>query len=77
LCKIWNYTPGWLGEFSPYYQTGIHASYRFNDHWSGELLVLKGWQLIKIEARRDHSTAAVFGSSRNETIVVAGAVTTF
>jgi Putative beta-barrel porin-2, OmpL-like. bbp2 len=42
----WNYTRGWLGEFSPYYQAGIHANYRFNDHWSGELHVLNGWQLI-------------------------------
>jgi len=42
----WNYTRGWLGEFSPYYQTGVHAGYRFNDHWSGELHVLNGWQII-------------------------------
>jgi hypothetical protein len=42
----WNYTRGWLGEFSPYYQTGVHAGYKFNDHWSGELHVLNGWQII-------------------------------
>lgn len=42
----WNYTRGWLGEFSPYYQAGVHASYRFNDQWSGEVHVLNGWQII-------------------------------
>jgi hypothetical protein len=42
----WNYTRGWLGEFSPYYQTGVHASYRFSRRWSGEVHVLNGWQLI-------------------------------
>ncbi|MFA6955033.1 MAG: porin [Thermoanaerobaculia bacterium] len=42
----WNYTRSWLGEFSPYYQTGANAAYRFNDHWSGELHVLNGWQII-------------------------------
>jgi len=42
----WNYTRSWLGEFSPYYQTGVHASYQFTKQWSGELHVLNGWQLI-------------------------------
>lgn len=42
----WSYTRGWLGEFSPYYQTGVHAGYKFNDHWYGEVHVLNGWQII-------------------------------
>ena len=42
----WNYTRSWLGELSPYYQTGIKASYAFNERWSGQLHVLNGWQLI-------------------------------
>ncbi|HSP17412.1 MAG TPA: outer membrane beta-barrel protein [Thermoanaerobaculia bacterium] len=42
----WNYTRGWLGEFSPYYQAGIHAGYKFSDRWSGEVHVLNGWQII-------------------------------
>jgi len=42
----WNYTRSWLGEFSPYYQTGVNAAYKFNDQWSGELHVLNGWQII-------------------------------
>jgi len=42
----WNYTRSWLGEFSPYYQTGVHASYQFSKEWSGELHILNGWQLI-------------------------------
>jgi putative OmpL-like beta-barrel porin-2 len=42
----WSYTRSWLGEFSPYYQTGVKASYAFNGHWSGQLHVLNGWQII-------------------------------
>ena len=42
----WNYTRSWPGELSPFYQTGVHASYQFSDHWSGELHVLNGWQII-------------------------------
>jgi hypothetical protein len=42
----WNYTRGWLGEYSPYYQAGVKASYAFNDRWSAQVLVLNGWQLI-------------------------------
>lgn len=42
----WNYTRSWLGELSPYYQTGVKASYAFNEHWSGQLHVLNGWQVI-------------------------------
>jgi hypothetical protein len=42
----WQYTRGWLGELSPYYQTGIKAAYSFNDHWSAQIHVLNGWQLI-------------------------------
>jgi hypothetical protein len=42
----WNYTRGWMGEFSPYYQAGIKASYVWNDRWSGQLHLLNGWQTI-------------------------------
>ncbi len=42
----WNYTRGWLGELSPYYQTGVHAGYQFSKRWSGEIHVLNGWQII-------------------------------
>jgi hypothetical protein len=42
----WNYTRGWLGEFSPYYQTGVHAGYQFSKRWSGEVHILNGWQII-------------------------------
>ena len=30
----WTYTRGWMGEFSPYYQAGVKASYAFDAHWS-------------------------------------------
>jgi len=42
----WNYTRGWLGEFSPYYQTGVKVTYTFSDRWSAQLHVLNGWQII-------------------------------
>jgi hypothetical protein len=42
----WNYTRGWLGELSPYYQAGVKATYAWNDRWSGQLHVLNGWQVI-------------------------------
>ena len=42
----WSYTRGWLAEFSPYYQTGIHAAYQFSAHWSGDVHLLNGWQII-------------------------------
>ncbi len=42
----WNYTRSWLGEFSPFYQAGVKASYPFTDHWSAQLHVLNGWQII-------------------------------
>ena len=42
----WNYTRGWLGELSPYYQSGIKVSYAWSDRWSGQVHVLRGWQLV-------------------------------
>ena len=43
----WSYTRSWLGELSPYYQAGVKASYSFDEHWSAQLHVLNGWQLIR------------------------------
>lgn len=42
----WTYTRGWMGEFSPYYQAGVYASYAFDSHWSAQLHFLNGWQTI-------------------------------
>jgi hypothetical protein len=42
----WNYTRSWLGELSPYYQTGLKLAYPFSDRWSGQLHLLNGWQAI-------------------------------
>jgi hypothetical protein len=42
----WNYMRSWPGELSPFYQTGVHATYEFDRHWSGEVHVLNGWQVI-------------------------------
>jgi hypothetical protein len=43
----WNYTRGWMGEFSPYYQTGLKVATSFDEHWSGQLWLLNGWQNIE------------------------------
>ena len=42
----WSYTRGWLAELSPFYQTGVKASYAWSDHWSAQVHLLQGWQLI-------------------------------
>ena len=53
----WNYTRGWMGEFSPYYQTGLKIATSFDDHWSGQLWLLNGWQNIE-----DNNGAKAFGT---------------
>jgi hypothetical protein len=42
----WNYTRSWLGELSPYYQTGLKLAYPLSDRWSVQLHLLNGWQVI-------------------------------
>jgi hypothetical protein len=42
----WNYTRSWLGELSPYYETGLKLAYPFSQRWSGQLHLLNGWQMI-------------------------------
>ena len=53
----WNYTRSWLGEFTPYYQSGIKVSYAWNDRWSARIDVLRGWQLIS-----DNNSASSLGA---------------
>jgi hypothetical protein len=42
----WNYTRSWLGELSPYYQTGVKVAYPLGEHWSAQVHLLNGWQMI-------------------------------
>ncbi len=42
----WNYTRGWNGELSPYYQAGLKLAYSFTDELSAQLYLLNGWQLV-------------------------------
>jgi hypothetical protein len=42
----WNYTHSWLGELSPYYQTGLKTQYAFSEHWTGQFHVVNGWGII-------------------------------
>lgn len=52
-----NYTRGWMGEFSPYYSTGLKVATSFNDNWSGQLWLLNGWQNIE-----DNNSGKAFGT---------------
>ena len=42
----WNYTRSWLGELSPYYQTGLKLAYPLSERWSTQVHLLNGWQVI-------------------------------
>ncbi|MBN1205918.1 MAG: porin [Myxococcaceae bacterium] len=42
----WTYTRSWMGELSPFYQTGLKGAWRFNDAWSAQLHLINGWQNI-------------------------------
>ena len=45
----WNYTRSWMADYSPYYQTGIKATYAFDDAWSAQIQVLNGWPQTLVE----------------------------
>lgn len=53
----WTYTRGWLAEFSPYYQTGVKATFHIRPHLSAQVHVVRGWQLIG-----DNNHARSFGT---------------
>lgn len=53
----WNYTRSWMGELSPYYQTGIKMTYPFTDAWSAQLHIVNGWQIIG-----ENNSAKTFGT---------------
>ncbi len=53
----WNYTRGWMGEFSPYYQTGLKIATSLDEHWSGQLWLMNGWQNIE-----DNNSGKAFGT---------------
>lgn len=42
----WTYTRSWMGELSPYYQSGLKGTWRFSDAWSAQLHLINGWQNI-------------------------------
>ena len=47
----WNYTRGWMGELSPYYQAGVKVSYAFDARWSAQVHFMNGWQDIRDDNR--------------------------
>lgn len=60
----WNYTRGWLGELSPYYQSGVKAAYAWSDNWSGQVHVLRGWQNIGAHAPAAIGTQIAYNGAR-------------
>lgn len=42
----WTYTRSWMGELSPYYQTGLKGTWMLGDAWSAQLHLINGWQTI-------------------------------
>jgi Putative beta-barrel porin-2, OmpL-like. bbp2 len=42
----WTYTRSWMGELSPYYQTGLKGTWKLSDAWSAQLHLINGWQTI-------------------------------
>lgn len=42
----YTYTRSLVADYSPYYQTGVRISTRFNNWLSGQFLILNGWQHI-------------------------------
>lgn len=42
----WNYLRSMTAENTPYYQTGVKATYQFTPEFTGQLHVLNGWQNV-------------------------------
>ncbi|RYY06351.1 MAG: porin, partial [Sphingobacteriaceae bacterium] len=43
----WTYSRSLMADYSPYYEAGVKVSTNFTDNFSGQFLVLNGWQNIK------------------------------
>jgi len=70
----WNYTRSWLGELSPYYSAGLKVSYPWNDHWSAQLHILNGWQVIADNNRGKTAGAQLAYSSDTVSLSLNGMV---
>jgi hypothetical protein len=42
----WTYSRSMVADFSPYYQTGVRASWKPSEQWSAQLHLINGWQNI-------------------------------
>ena len=42
----YTYTRSLVADYSPYYESGLRATYTLSEEWSAELLLLHGWQNI-------------------------------
>lgn len=61
----WNYTRSWLGELSPYYQTGVKVTWPLSARWSAQVQVLNGWQSIADNNRaKSLGTRIAYASDR-------------
>jgi hypothetical protein len=42
----WTYSRSLIADYSPYYETGVKATYQWTDRFATQFLVLNGWQNI-------------------------------
>lgn len=58
------YTRSLVADNSPYYQTGIRATYEFSDDLRAQLHVIRGWQNISADESAALGTQVVWGGAR-------------
>ncbi len=63
----WNYTRSLGAENSPYYQTGVKATYEFSPVLSGQLHVMNGWQNI-VETNNDKAVGMQLAYNPNSKV---------
>ena len=68
----WNYTHGWMGEYSPYYQAGVKVAYAFDSHWSAQVHLLNGWQILGDNNRAKAIGTQVAWTSDSLTVAING-----
>ena len=68
----WNYTHGWMGEYSPYYQAGVKAAYTFDAHWSAQVHFLNGWQILGDNNRAKAVGTQIAWTSDKATVALNG-----
>lgn len=68
----WNYTRSWLGELSPYYQTGVKLAYPLGGRWSAQVHLLNGWQAIADNNSRKSVGAQIAWAAERASLTLNG-----